>query len=353
MAHTSPRTRRMPAWLSRPVHGLIALLRFLLRFGLVAWASLALYWSNLPWPTARLALALLFAAFGVWALWYAGSARAKLAFAAVFGAVLAWWLLIPPSHDRIWREEVAVMPRATIDGDTVRIEGVRNFDFRSRDDFTVDFVTREVQLSHLTGVDLFVSFWMQGPVGHTWVSFTFDNAPPVSISIETRPEQGEGFNPLASLFKQFELIYVVGEERDLVGLRASHRNEQVFLFHVNATPEATRRLFLIYLERINQLHDRPEWYHLLSNSCTINIVRYMNRVGREGGLELNHFLNGLFDGYLYHAGFLDTRLTLEELRQRSRITEKAKAAADAVDFPQRIRQGLPDPRRAQEPEPEP
>lgn len=342
-----------PRLLTRLAQALFASVRFLLRFGFVAWASLALYWSNLPWPAARLVLALAFAGFGIWALWFAGTRRAKRVFAAAFAAVLVWWLLIPPSHDRIWREEVAVMPRAFVDGDNVRIEGVRNFDFRSRDDFTVDFVTREVQLSHLTGVDLFVSFWMQGPVGHTWVSFTFDNAPPISISIETRPEQGEGFNPLASLFKQFELIYVVGEERDLVGLRASHRNEQVFLFHVNATPEATKRLFLIYLERINQLHDRPEWYHLLSNSCTINIVRYMNRAGRKGGLELNHFLNGLFDGYLYHAGFLDTRLTLEELRQRSRITEKAKAAADAVDFPQRIRQGLPDPRRAQETEPEP
>ena len=101
------------------------------------------------------------------------------------------------------------MPRAFIDGDRVRITGVRNFTYRTRDDFTVRYEEREVSLSHLTGIDFYVSYWSVGPVGHTFLSFIFDNALPLSISIETRPEVGEGFDPIASLFKQFELIYVV------------------------------------------------------------------------------------------------------------------------------------------------
>ncbi len=328
-------------WLSKPAGCVFGLLRFGLLTGLVAWASLALYWSNLPWPAARLVLALAFAGFGIWALWFARRPRGLLLFAAAFSAVLIWWLLIPPSQDRDWRPEVAVLPRAEIDGDRVRLINVRNFDFRSRDDFTVRYEDREVSLSHLTGVDFYLSFWREGPIGHTWVSFLFDNAPPVSISIETRPEIGEGFDPLASLFKQFELIYVVGDESDLVGLRASHRDEQVFLFHVMAPKENARRLFLIYLERINELAERPEWYHLLSNSCTINIVRYMNRAGREGDLRMSHLLNGFFDGYLFSIGLLDTSLPFHELRERSRITSAAKAAENAPDFSTRIRAGLP------------
>jgi hypothetical protein len=333
---------RLP-WLTRPLGWLAAGLGFLLRIGFVAWGALAIYWSNLPWADARLALALVFAAFGIWALWFARAPRMRYAFAALFLGVLIWWVLIPPSHDRVWRDEVAVMPRAVIDGDRVRISGVRNFDFRSRDDFTVRHETREVSLSHLTGVDFFISFWMEGPVGHTWVSFIFDNAPPLSISIETRPEKGESYDPLASMFKQFELIYVVGDEHDLVGLRTSHRDEEVFLYHVQASPEAARRLLLVYLDRINELADRPEWYHLLSNNCTINIVRYMNRAGREGGFDIRHLLNGLFDGYLYNAGFLDTSLPFEALRERSRITEIAQAADGDPDFSQRIRDTLPRP----------
>lgn len=342
MTHDPSSTgRRKSALLSRPAGCVFGLLSFGLRAGLVAWASLALYWSNLPWPWARVALALAFLAFGIWALWRARRPRGLWLFAAAFSAVLVWWLLIPPSQDRDWRPEVAVLPRAVIDGDRVRLINVRNFDFRSRDDFTVRHEDREVQLSHLTGVDFYLSFWQKGPVGHTWVSFIFDNAPPVSISIETRPEKGEGFNPLASLFKQFELIYVIGDEQDLVGLRASHRGEQVYLFHVKAPPDKAQRLFLIYLERINVLAERPEWYHLLSNSCTINIVRYMNRAGREGDLRISHLLNGLFDGYLFSVGLLDTSMPLAELRERSRITDAAKAAADDADFSNRIRAGLP------------
>jgi len=98
------------------------------------------------------------------------------------------------------------MPRAFIEGDHVRITGVRNFDYRSRNDFTVHYEEREVDLSHLTGLDFFVSYWSEGPVAHTFVSFIFDNAAPLSISIETRPEVGRGFEPVASMFKQFELI---------------------------------------------------------------------------------------------------------------------------------------------------
>ena len=327
--------------LTRPLGWLATGFGFLLRIGFIAWGSLAIYWSNLPWGGARLALALAFMAFGIWALWFARAPRMRYAFAALFAGVLTWWLFIPPSHERPWREEVAVMPRAVVDGDRVRITGFRNFDFRSRDDFTAKFEEREVSLSHLTGVDFFISYWMEGPVGHTFVSFIFDNAPPVSISIEARPEKGEGFDPFASMFKQLELIYVVGDEHDLVGLRTSHRDEEVFLYHVQASPEAARRLFLIYLERINELADHPEWYHLLSNNCTVNIVRYMNQAGRKGGFNIRHLLNGLFDGYLYSAGFLDTSLSFEELRQQSRITEAAQAADGDPDFSRRIRESLP------------
>ena len=103
---------------------------------------------------------------------------------------------------------------------------MRNFSYRSRNDFTVRYEEREVQLSHLTGLDFYVSYWSEGPVAHTFVSFIFDNAPPLCISIETRPEVGEGFNPIASLFKQFELIYVVGRRHDLVGVQTNHRQRE-------------------------------------------------------------------------------------------------------------------------------
>ncbi len=320
---------------------LIAGLWFLCRVVLIVWAALAIYYSNLPWSELRLALAVAFAAFAIWALWFSRQRRMSGVFGLLFLGVVAWWISIPPSHDRPWRPEVAVMPRAFIDGDRVRITGVRNFDYRSRNDFTVRWEEREVLLSHLTALDFYVSYFTEGPVGHTFVSFIFDNAPPLSISIETRPEVGEGFAPVASLFKQFELIYVVGEERDIVGVRTNHRREPTYLYRLNTSPDDARRLLRVYLARINELADRPEFYHLLTNSCTINIVRYANAAGRAGRFDIRHLLNGLIDSYLYHSGRVDTTLPFDELRRRSLINEAAQAADGAPDFSQRIRAALP------------
>src|SRR4029078_10288894 len=136
------------------------------------------------------------------------------------------------------------------------------FDYRSRNDFTVRYEEREVSLSHLTALDFYVSYFTQGPVGHTFLSFIFDNAPPLSISIEIRPEVGEGFAPVASLFKQFELIYVVGEERDLGRVRTNYGGEPVYLYRLNTSAEAARRLLLVYLARIHELADHLELSHL-------------------------------------------------------------------------------------------
>jgi hypothetical protein len=308
---------------------------------LVAWGTLAIYFSNLPWAAARLALAACFALISIWLIWLSRRRRAFAVFIVLFAGVVAWWISILPSHHRPWRPEVAVMPRAIIDGDRVHITGVRDFDYRSRNDFTVHYQEREVQLSHLTGLDFFVSYWSEGPVAHTFVSFTFDNAPPLSISIETRPEEGEGFDPLASLFKQFELIYVVGDERDLVRVRTNYRKETVYLYRLNSPVESVRKLLLVYLERINELADRPEFYHLLTNSCTINIIRYANAAGRTGQFNIRHLLNGLIDSYLYHSGRVNTDLPFEELRRRSLINDVAQAADKAPDFSDRVRAAVP------------
>jgi hypothetical protein len=330
------------AWLRTPLRWAWIVVRSALLFLLIAWGMLAIYFSNLPWAWARLGLAITFAAFAVWALWLTRRPKMRWAFAAAFLGVVAWFISIRPSHERNWRPEVAVMPRAIIEGDRVRIQGVRNFDFRNRDDFTARYEEREFSLAHVVSLDLFISYWMPGPVAHTFVSFNFDDGtPPLCISIETRPEVGEGFAPIASMFKQFELIYVVGDEHDLIGSRVSHRGEDVYLYPIQATPQSARRLLEVYLERINELADTPEWYNLLKSNCTLNIIRYANVAGRQGRFDMRHLINGWADRYLYDNGWVDTTLPFAELRQRSRITDLARAAAHAPDFSQRIRAALP------------
>lgn len=333
----TPRIAALRRWAWAGASGLVYLL-------MTAWATLAIYFSNLPWEWPRAVLAAGFAAFAVWAWMIARRRCWRWGAVGLFAAVVVWFALIPPRQDRPWRADVAVLPRVVIQRDHVKIENVRNFAFQSRHDFEVRYEERSFSLAHVDSMDLFISYWRLGPIAHTFVSFNFDDGtPPLCISIETRPEVGEAFDPLASMFKQFELIYVVGDEQDLVGWRASHRHEEVFCYRIVADREGVRRLLEMYLGRINDLADRPEWYHLLSNSCTVNIFRHANSAGRARQLDLRHFLNGWVDHYLYEAGRIDTSMPFEELRQRSRITDAARSAADSPEFSTLIRQGLPMP----------
>jgi hypothetical protein len=338
----SPSVKDRQPWLTRPLRWAWVAFRSTLQFLLVAWGTLAVYYSNLPWAPLRVVLAVAFAALGVWALWVTRRQRMGWAFVAAFAGVVVWFMSIRPSNDRPWRPEVAVTPRAVVAGDHVRIDGVRNFDFRSATDFTPRYEQREFSLAHVSSVDLFISYWVPGPVAHTFLSFNFDDGtPPLCVSIETRPEVGEEFAPIASMFKQVELIYVVGDEHDIVGLRTNHRGEDVYLYPVRASPAGARRLLEVYLSRINELADHPEFYHLLKNSCTVNIVRYAVAAGRPKPFDLRQWLNGWVDLYLYETGAVDTILPFAELRRRSRITDAAKAAGEGPDFSRRIRASLP------------
>lgn len=312
-------------------------------FMLIVWASLAIYYSNIPSPIIRLTFAILFFVFAVYALWIGGSQKWHRSLLVVFIGIFIWYAMIPASNYRPWRQEVELPPQVLGDGDHLRLLNYRNFVYRSRDDFDVRYEERDIDVARIVSLDLFVSYWQLGPVAHTFMSFNFDDgSPPVCISIETRPEIGESFDPLASLFKQFELIYVMGDERDIVRVRTDHRDENVFLYRIRARPDAVRAMFKIYVQRINRLAERPEWYHLLSNSCTINVIRYSRTVGGpHRRFSISHFLNGFIDAYLYTLGVLDTTHGFDELRKRSHINEAAQSAGDSDDFSALIRRGLP------------
>jgi hypothetical protein len=134
---------------------------------------------------------------------------------------------------------------------------------------------------------------------------------------------------------------VVGEERDIVGVRTNFRNEDVYFYRLRVPAASARKLFGVYLERINELADRPEFYHLLSNSCTINIVRYSNLVGRSGDFDIRHYLNGWVDRYFYDTRLLNAQFPFEELRRRSRISPEIQSSEDIKAFAEHIRAGVP------------
>jgi len=307
-------------------------------------------------------------AWGVMAIWFDGPHSRVLAGAMVAGLTLAsiglaalvrplfrglavalfpvivvglWWTSIPASNTRDWTPDVARTARATLNGNLVTIENVRNFNYRSESDYDERWETRTYDLDKISGMDLFLSFWGPTEIAHTIISWDFDDGQHLAISIETRKQKGESYSAIRGFFRQYELYYVVADERDLVGLRTNYRGEQVYLYRIRIPPQQARALLIDYLDEVNQLADRPEWYNALTQNCTTTIRGHVQNVGAAGRLDWRMLANGHLDELLYERGQIDTSMPLAELRSRSNITDKAKAAGDAADFSARIREGLP------------
>ena len=259
----------------------------------------------------------------------------------LFLGVATWWAFIPASNDRDWLPDVARPPRAEIDGDRVVIHNVRNFHYRSESDFDERWETRELDLSRLEGVDLFLSFWGPTWIAHTIASWQFEDGPPLAISIETRKERGEAYSALLGFFRQFELYYVVADERDVVQVRTNHRGEQVFLYRMRASPERARAILLQYLKEINRLAERPRWYNAFSHNCTTEIRHNIQHATPGDPFDWRVLANGFLGELAYERGSIDTSLPFQEMQVRSEITERARAADEAPDFSRRIRDGLP------------
>jgi len=309
------------------------------------WASLALFFDG-PGPHwLAIGLAVLYAAGTLAALLFIRPFRWALGVAvAGFAVVFLWWHGIPPSASRNWAPEVSQMPTADLRGDLLTIHNVRNFDYRTENDFTVRYEDRTYDLSKITGLDLFLVYWGSPAIAHTIMSWQFSDGPPLAISIETRKQKGQEYSAVRGFFKQYELIYVAADERDVVRLRTNYRGEQVYLYRLTTPPARARALLLEYARTMDEMAKHPVFYNALTHNCTTTIRIHAQAVSEtKTPLDWRLLLNGYADQLLYERGVLDTHLPFPELKARSLVNDRAKAADQAADFSRRIREGVPGP----------
>jgi hypothetical protein len=235
-----------------------------------------------------------------------------------------------------WVEEYARTASAMWCGDQVRIRNVRNFVYRTRDEATPAYFDAIYEISRLQTVDLVVSRWTHESIAHVFVSFGFDDGRYLSISIETRRRQGQHYSTWRGFFKHYDLIYVVADERDLIGVRTDIRRERVSLYRAQVTAATVRALFKDYMRRVNDLNERPEFYHTLFNNCTSNILHHARTVAPHLRYSWKVLLSGHADDYTYRMGLLDNTSTFDELKRRSLIVRPEGALIDE-DFSAAIR----------------
>ncbi len=267
--------------------------------------------------------------------------RGVAAYGVLFLVLLGWWLSIPPSNDRDWQRDVAELASASIDGDRVTIRNVRNFAYRSSEDYTEQWETRTYDLSRIVGVDIYFFYWGSPWIAHTIVSWDFEEGPPLAISIETRKERGESYSTTLGFFRQFELYYVVADELDVIRLRTNYRNDQGFLYRLNFSADTARTFLVAYLDEVNRLARKPTWYNAFVHNCTTSIRLHVQEIGIARAWNWRVLVNGKGPELLYDRGLIDTSLPFEELKARSYLNNRAKAAGAVPDFSRRIREGLP------------
>lgn len=312
---------------------------WLVALACTAWAFGALWFdfpdeALSPWVAAGYLLAM-----GLVCLLLRPRWRAKLVLVVAFLLVVTWWLTLQPRQYRDWKPEVALLPYAEIEGDVVTIHNIRNFDYRTDTDFTPQYEMRRYHLSNLRGVDIFINYWGSPYMAHPIVSFDFGTDGRVCFSIETRPEKGEAYSALGGLYRQFELIYIAADERDVIRVRTNYRKgEDSYLYRLKA-PRA-RQSFMEYVNTINELRQTPRWYNAITNNCT-TAIRHQRTSDERAPWDYRMLVNGLGDRLIYERGGFDTSLPFEELRRLAHINERARAADQDPAFSEKIREGLP------------
>ncbi len=324
----------------------LKLLLTLLILGTALWGGGFLYF-RLPGAMAGVAaigfgLAGLAGLVGIWT----SDVRLPLGFAVLFIGLLSWWNGFKPSHDRDWIPELARLPTIAREGDVLTVSNLRDFRWRSEEDYDQRWETRRYDLSKITGTDIFLSYWAGESIAHLLVSFTFSDQAPLTFSVEIRREKGEEYSALAGFFRSYEMAYVAADERDIVGLRTNARHEDTRLYRLTASPAQSRDLLLAYVEDVNELAARPRWYNTLMTNCTTVVYHLVGTVAPEWKFSLpldpRVLLSGYLAGYLQQIGALRQDIPLDELTRRARISDKARALSlDDPDFSAKIREGVP------------
>lgn len=310
-----------------------------------AWGALALHYQAPGGSAVKLAATAFWLLCGVAAIiavWQGRAGMALSAFALLFAGLAVWWQRLVPSNERQWADDVAHMADATVEGDLVTLRNVRNFDWRSPTDYTVRWETRRYDLGKLRGVDMIMSYWSRRSIAHTLISFAFDDGQYLVFSVEIRRERQEQFSEVGGFFKEFELCIIASDERDVIRLRTNARRENTYLYRIVLPAEAMRAFFLAYLDEARDLAKTPRFYHSITDNCTTVLYKMMSHIVGHLPLDIRILFSGYFPEYVYRIGGLDRRYSLEELRERGYISDRARLADRSEDFSAAIRAGIPE-----------
>ncbi|MFN8739157.1 MAG: DUF4105 domain-containing protein [Pirellula sp.] len=243
------------------------------------------------------------------------------------------------SVGRVWRPDLAILPFSEFHGNEITIRHVRNCRYRTEEDYDVRHYDLRFLLTDVVSVDfIVVPFKETTLLAHTMFSFGLRTGEQFCISVEARLDQGESYSAIGGLRKKYELIYVIADERDVIPLRTNTRDVEVFLYRGNANSEQAQNLLVDMLARSNKLQREPEFYDLINNNCTTNLVSHVNQL-RPGRVPFDWrvVLPGHSDRLAYELGLIQSAGSFEQTKKMANITMLARIHAFDPNLSQVIR----------------
>ncbi|MDP6545766.1 MAG: DUF4105 domain-containing protein [Phycisphaerae bacterium] len=313
---------------------------------IILWSALAITYAGVSDQNIRWALGSSFAiVFFVSFFSFPKRMLTTMFLLTASGAVFWWWTTLKPSHDRQWSQLSAVLPIVRIEGNTATVQSIRNFKYLAVDDYIPEYYDKTFDLSKLETLDLIISYWGGGKhTAHSMLSFGFKDGGYLCVSVEARAEDGEEYSGIAGLFRKYELIYVLGDEMDLIGSRTGVRAEQVYLYPTNTPPADVRKLFEKIAARVNQIAKTPEFYNTITDNCTTCLAYSGRSIVPPGSFDYRLLLNGYADEMAYENGWIATKDSFAETRDRHHVNRYVEGKGDTGNFSRLIRphlRGLP------------
>ncbi|WMJ68092.1 DUF4105 domain-containing protein [Stenotrophomonas sp. 24(2023)] len=297
------------------------------------------------WLGKAVAIAWLLAA--VAAAWQVARGRVRrwlgVGYLLALGAAALGWFSLQPRQDRVWADDVGQRLHVTaFDGRHVVLDNVRDFHWRTEQDYDVRWVRRSYDLDQLRSADLVMSYWMGPAIAHTLISFGFDDGRHLVFSVEIRKERGESFSALGGFFRQFEMTLVAAEETDIIRTRTNARGEDVYLYRLQGmTRPQLKALFASYLQEARLLDAKPAFYNTLTSNCTTIIFDLARQIAPGLPLDYRLLLSGYLAGYAHDLGVLVPGYSLQQLQAAGHINARARALPGDAGFSTAIRQGIP------------
>lgn len=262
--------------------------------------------------------------------------------ACVISLALLYLLTLKPSNNKVWNEQFAVNTNIEVNGNEYTFKNVRDWKWDKNGVVSKEYLDKTYDINELENVwFLLQPFDSNKRLAHTFLIFDFSNGETISLSIEARREQGETYNGLLGAFKQYEIMYMWGTEKDFIGKRAVYDNQTIYMYPLKINDEYKKQLFIHLVNKTNSLYSNAEFYNTFTSNCTNSLAKVANEINKNSvPVNISWWLTGLSDKYLYKLGYINTNTPVEQIRQKYTITQFANEHINEGDFSRKLRDFL-------------